>query len=395
MAAAFLAFEPEDQAAAETVAVELERNGWTVRRGGFDLRQADRPQPLVQAVAEARILVAVLSPASQASDWFQREVIAGLNNGRTLIAVIAGDIPADSWFRSVVDVDRAIDIRRGLNPEASVALIDAGRMAASRSRVIAMLNIKGGVGKTVLAANLFAAAHLIDKRAVSFIDLDPQHNLTQYFLAPAERNKLRGSGQTHACRAQPDHAGAGFREALAVPLNRVKRGKRTPRFDIVAGDERLFEYTLDTRSERDKALAFTRFRLLVHALKAKSDMVVIDANPCATFLTRLAITCADHIVAPVRPEQYSLTGLNMLEHVVREIRGRPLRPERVLGPAQRRGRPHPSRSPKRRRRTHARGNRGRALLQSGAVGGRSSRIRGPFARRRPSASRSTRSTSRR
>jgi chromosome partitioning protein len=54
--------------------------------------------------------------------------------------------------------------------------------------------------------------------------------------------------------------------------------------------------------------------------------VIIDSNPCATFLTRLAITTADHIVAPVRPEKYSLTGLNMLEHVVREVRGRALRP---------------------------------------------------------------------
>src|SRR5262249_15637856 len=97
--------------------------------------------------------------------------------------------------------------------------------------------------------------------------------------------------------------------------------------ELVAGDERLFEYTLDTRSERDKAEAFTRFRQLISILRARSDVVVIDSNPCATFLTRLAITQADHIIAPVRPEKYSLTGLNMLEHVVREVRGRPLRPE--------------------------------------------------------------------
>jgi chromosome partitioning protein len=52
---------------------------------------------------------------------------------------------------------------------------------------------------------------------------------------------------------------------------------------------------------------------------------VIDSNPCATFLTRCAVTASDHIVAPVRPEKYSLTGLNMLEQVSREIRGRALR----------------------------------------------------------------------
>ena len=114
---------------------------------------------------------------------------------------------------------------------------------------------------------------------------------------------------------------------LTIPLNRARRGGgKQPNFELIAGDERLFEFTLDTRSDRDKAEAFTRFRALVTALRARSDAVIIDSNPCATFLTRLAITTADHIVAPVRPEKYSLTGLNMLEHVVREVRGRALRP---------------------------------------------------------------------
>src|SRR4029079_15690458 len=144
-----------------------------------------------------------------------------------------------------------------------------------------------------------------------------------------ERNRIRDRNHTLYCVLNPrgdsslnpsDFGG------VAVPLTRARGGKH-PNFELVAGDERLFEYTLDTRSERDKAEAFTRFRALIAALRARSDVVVIDANPCATFLTRLAITTADHIIAPVRPEKYSLTGLNMLEHVVREVRGRALRPE--------------------------------------------------------------------
>jgi len=192
-----------------------------------------------------------------------------------------------------------------------------------------MLNIKGGVGKTVLAANLFAAAHLADKRSISFIDLDPQHNLTQYFLSPGERNRIRDRNHTlyGILNARGDASTPrGDFGAIAIPLNRARRGAKAPNFEIVAGDERLFEFTLDTRSDRDKAEAFTRFRALIAALRARSDAVIIDSNPCATFLTRLAITTADHIVAPVRPEKYSLTGLNMLEHVVREVRGRALQP---------------------------------------------------------------------
>src|SRR5262249_11862814 len=113
--------------------------------------------------------------------------------------------------------------------------------------------------------------------------------------------------------------------SIAVPLTRARRGKQAT-FDLVPGGERLVEFTLDMRSGRDPAAAFPRFRALVATLRARSDAVVIDSNPCATFLTRLAISTADHIVAPVRPEKYSLTALNMLEHVVHEVRGRPARP---------------------------------------------------------------------
>ncbi len=327
--AAYIAFEPADEAAVREVAADLERNGWNVARSAPELRKAENLTALVQTIGEAGIVLVMASPAAEESEWVRREVAAALNNGRAIIVTQTADLPADGWINSTLDLAQAIDLRAGLGSEQLAKIIDAARAANGRGRVIAMLNIKGGVGKTVLAANLFAAAHLADKRAISFIDLDPQHNLTQYFLSSAERHRNRERGHT-IYSVLMAHGEASCPRAqfpnIALPLSRAKRGKR-PRFDLVCGDERLFEFTLDTRSEREKAAAFTRFRALVQMLRERSDAVVIDANPCATFLTRLAITAADHIVAPVRPEKYSLTGLNMLQRVVREVRGRPLRPE--------------------------------------------------------------------
>jgi chromosome partitioning protein len=326
---AYLAFEPADADASHSVGAELEAHGWTVARAGSDYRIQDKLGALVQIVGSASILVVLASPAAQESAWVRREVAAALNNGRPIIVVQTADLAPDSWITQTLDASAFIDLRHGARSEVLAKIIDRARTANGRGRVIAMLNIKGGVGKTVLAANLFAAAHLADKRAISFIDLDPQHNLTQYFLSPGERNRIRDRNHTlyGILNARGDHSTPrGDFGAISIPLNRVKRDK-APNFELVAGDERLFEFTLDTRPDRDKAEAFTRFRALVQALRARSDAVIIDSNPCATFLTRLAITAADHIVAPVRPEKYSLTGLNMLEHVVREVRGRPLRPE--------------------------------------------------------------------
>ncbi|MBI3437406.1 MAG: AAA family ATPase [Proteobacteria bacterium] len=327
--AAYLAFEPADEDAVRLVAAALERNGWTPILAGAELRNPENLARLVETIGKSAIVVLFASAAAQESRWLPREMAAAINNGRPIIVVRTGDLPPESWIYATLDIANSVDFRGGPQTEILARIVDLARSARGRGRVIAMLNIKGGVGKTVLAANLFAAAHLADKRSISFIDLDPQHNLTQYFLSPGERNRIRDRNHTLYGVLNP-RGGNSLNPSdfggVAVPLTRA-RGSKQPNFELVAGDERLFEFTLDTRSERDKAEAFTRFRALVSALRARSDAVIIDANPCATFLTRLAITTADHIVAPVRPEKYSLTGLNMLEQVVREVRGRSLRPE--------------------------------------------------------------------
>ncbi|MES1203553.1 MAG: AAA family ATPase [Pseudomonadota bacterium] len=319
-----LAFEPDDAPHAEAIAAALEAEGFTPRRLGPDQREPGQAESMARAIAETRAVVAVLSPAAAQSDTMRREINAAWSNGRAVIPVRVGDVAEGSWLAAAFP-SAVVELR--VEPMAHLAA--AVRAALKGGVVVAMLNIKGGVGKTVLAANLFAAAHLADRRSVAFVDLDPQHNLSQYFLAPSERNILRDNGGTiySALSADSEPRRTVQQVAdLATPLNRTRK-RNQARFELVSGDERLFEYTLDTRSEAEKQLAFTRFRELIALLRARVDVVVIDANPCATFLTRLAITAADHIVAPVRPETYSLTGLNMLEHVVRAVRGRPLRSE--------------------------------------------------------------------
>lgn len=327
-ASAYLAFEPEDQALADTIGAALVADGLSYAVPTPDTRRLEQSSILAAAVADSRSLVAILSDASGRAQTAKRETLAALNNGRPVVPVLASDGASQGWGGLPLDLHAAIDLRAGPSPERLAAVAAAVRAAHAPGRVIAMLNIKGGVGKTVLSANLFSAAHLFDHRSVAFIDLDPQHNLSQYFLPAEERNELRAENRTIYGVMMGKGPNAASRSEflnLAAPINR-SRGMSRGQFDLLVGDERLFEFTLDEPATVDKHAAFARFQALVAALRVRYSVIVIDVNPCATFLTRCAIAAADHIVAPVRPEKYSLTGLTMLEQVVRAVRGRPLKP---------------------------------------------------------------------
>lgn len=315
--AAYLTYGAEDSAAARDIARELEAHALPAT-----LTAVDR----AQGILDARCVVAVLSPAAEADENVRRDVAFALANGRPIVPVLLKDLTGDS-LRPAFDMQTRVDARGGFSNPVFAKIIEHVRAFADAGRVIAMLNIKGGVGKTVLAANVFAAAHLELGKSVCFVDLDPQHNLSQFFLPPEERNRVRADAMTvysvMIAKGPLSAPREGF-QRMPVQLNRA-RGMGKQRFDLVVGDERLFEFTLDGRSERERADALSRFHDLIQLLRSRYDIVVIDANPCATFLTRCAVTAADHIVAPVRPEKYSLTGLNMLEQVTRDIRQRPLK----------------------------------------------------------------------
>ncbi len=322
--AIYLACGASDSPAAAALGDALAQRGIAVETDRAGLSASDRAQKIASCAAVALLA----THAAADSDAARRDIAIALNNGRPLFVLEPPDAPPEAWFAPLRGVAPSLRYAAESVDAVAQSLFDALNHTSGSGRTIAMLNIKGGVGKTVLAANLFAAAHLADRRAVAFVDLDPQHNLTQYFLSPAERNRLRDEQRTIYSVLVSDAWDARKLDALGAPLNR-SRGKERAPFSLIAGDERLFEFTLDARSERQRLSALVRFQALIGHLRTKFDAIVIDANPCATFLTRLAVAAADHIVAPVRPEKYSLTGLNMLEHVVTEIRGLPLRSEDV------------------------------------------------------------------
>jgi chromosome partitioning protein len=168
------------------------------------------------------------------------------------------------------------------------------------SRIIALVNQKGGVGKSTTAVNLGAALAVSGQR-VLVVDSDPQGNTTTGF----------GVDKT---RLQRDVYDVLMQQASVddVVVNTEIDGlKLIPATINLAGAE----IELVSALSRE-----TRMRQAVHPISTHYDFVLIDCPPSLGLLTINALTAAEEIIIPVQAEYYALEGLSQLTAVVRRVR---------------------------------------------------------------------------
>jgi chromosome partitioning protein len=165
-------------------------------------------------------------------------------------------------------------------------------------RIFALVNQKGGVGKTTTAINLGTALAAMGRHTL-VIDLDPQGNAST------------GLGIDRAQRRQGSYemllGGLSLRET-AVPT-------AIPRLSIVPSSVDL------AGAEIELVNAERREHRLTEALKAHDfDHVLIDCPPSLNLLTLNALVAADALLVPLQTEFYALEGLSYLVQTVDRVK---------------------------------------------------------------------------
>ncbi|MFN0217848.1 MAG: ParA family protein [Hyphomicrobium sp.] len=178
--------------------------------------------------------------------------------------------------------------------------------------VMSYLTMKGGVGKTTLAANVTRAmADLATKKAAGaptkylLIDADAQCNLTQIFLTPAEMDARQGRDVYQAFNAS-------HRLFTPSDLKTTVYHNTTNNsiIDLIPGSFDTFALVVGTPAVQDSAAnVFANF---IKAACQEYDYVIIDTNPSATFTTLQALKTSNFLVAPITFDSFSMRGIDLI-----------------------------------------------------------------------------------
>jgi chromosome partitioning protein len=167
------------------------------------------------------------------------------------------------------------------------------------SRVVAIANQKGGVGKTTTAINLGAALAAFDRK-IALVDFDPQANAT---------SGLGFSRQRNGANAYDVLLGADPREALqetAFPnLWLLPSGR-----DLVGAEIELVDQDARERKLRDA----------LEKVRNDFDFIFVDCPPSLSLLTVNALAAADSVLVPLQTEYFALEGVTELLESVDRVR---------------------------------------------------------------------------
>jgi chromosome partitioning protein len=172
------------------------------------------------------------------------------------------------------------------------------------SRLLAVANQKGGVGKTTTTINLAASLAVLGQR-VLVVDVDPQGNLTS---GVGQKGKSAEGGTIYDALTQREPVTDIKPFTLATAIDRLT---------LIPADHQLTgaEIELVSLPRREE-----RLRTLLEAARDAYDDILIDCPPSLGLLTLNGLVAADAVLIPLHCEYFALEGLADLIGTIRRVR---------------------------------------------------------------------------
>lgn len=160
------------------------------------------------------------------------------------------------------------------------------------NNIYAVVNQKGGVGKTTTAINLSAGLGILGKK-ILLVDMDPQGNATTGL--GIDKSKLEG------CMYDVLVDNVPIKE-IVVKTEEKNLYLAPATLNLAGADIELM-----SKMSREKKLSFA-----IDAIKEDYDFVIIDCPPSLGLLTVNVLTCAKYTILPIQCEYYALEGITQL-----------------------------------------------------------------------------------
>lgn len=172
-------------------------------------------------------------------------------------------------------------------------------------RTIAILNLKGGVGKTVTAVNVAYILAADYKQRVLVVDADSQCNATEFF----------GGDPVNGHLAEVLTAADG-----AYGISSIQPTKYA-RLDLLAASDELMDLDLSKIESRQvRATALVEMFAHLRAADREYDYILIDCPPAFNAASAAALLAADEVLIPIKLDAFSLRGMANLMRQVTNMR---------------------------------------------------------------------------
>jgi len=332
--AAFISFSYEDATVARALADKIENVGLPVWMSAARPDGGVIDRDIADGIRQSACLLLVLTPRAARSRWVADELDFARNNNIPIIPLLFEDVEqSEGIFLTIGRLARQ-DVRRGLEDDAFKRVVENVRARYSRlCPVVAVMNMKGGVGKTTLTANIFGSAFKELRKKVLLIDMDPQANLSQLLVHQAQQSAAIDLDESVISAFEPGRpVGARSPASELTTIGNVTGAPVDPKriahqlavsprgeyFDLIIGQFEIAKYTLPQNSNKmDKCLDY--FQQFIDIARRHYDVIALDVSPASSHLTLAAMRAATAVLAPVRPDKYSYRGLRAIKRMIDEL----------------------------------------------------------------------------